>query len=354
MLSFVCVTRVFADVCDPNDPSLLEPNLVAQPPSRVHLQKRANHRLLRFDTTIANTGDGPLIVHGQRAADGSGTQVTQEIRRANGTSCTRDVGFFPFDSTGERLRIADFAEYQLRRDDPFTGPIVARTSKSSFCLLDVEQLSGSRRSAEFFQCGDPNGTEGISVGFANVENMMAPGQSIDLDADPEHPVEPGNYFLVIVVNPTGVLLEKADAQANPGVISVSIGSRGPLVPPPRPIRTPSRPPLHTPPGAPTPTPVGPSPAPTTTRQPHPVRPPLVLPPGHEGCGGIRSNLCSPGQFCQFLENRCIIANDIGACTPMDQTCGTEVAPVCGCNGVTYQNDCQRTRGGTSRAHTGPC
>ena len=362
VLSIVAATRVFADVCNPNDPRLLKPDLVAQSPSKVRFLTRSGHRRLMFTTTIANVGDGPLVLDGQtvNGPNGSGTRVTQEIRRNNGTTCTHDVGFFPFTAGDERFRIDDFAEYQLRQDDPFSGPIVASFSKTEFCLLNIVQLRGSLRPPENFDC--ENGPRGISVGFATEEDGLAPGQSLDLDANPTDPVPPGNYFLVIVVNPNGAILEKSgDPEASVGVASIDAGGSSsiPRRPPPRPPRpTPRRPGR---PGAFTPTPApgvspGPAATPTANRPVHPVRPPIALPPGHEGCGGNKHKLCSPGEFCQFAENRCTLAEDVGICTPMN--CRPDLEhdpnPVCGCDGVTYQNDCQRQRAGISRAHKGPC
>jgi len=359
LCSIVLVTSVYAEVCDPSDPGLLKPELVAQPPSRIRLLTRPGHRQLMFTTTIANLGDGPLIVHGQ--PQGSGRAIQQELRRADGTSCTLDVGFVPFAAGGAGFQLDDFAEYQLRRDDPFTGPIVARSTKTVSCLLNRLPLRGSLRAAERFDCSNPNGDRGISVGFAHSEDGLAPGQSLDLDTDSENPVPPGNYFLVIVVNPDGVLLEKTDeARATAGVVSIAVsgGLRSPHQPRPRPTlkrRTPPVIPDRASPLPATPTPTVPAvPTPTPARGLHPGRPPISLPPGHEGCGGHHGKICSAGEFCEFLENRCTIARDIGVCTPLGGVCSPETAPVCGCNGVTYPSDCERRRAGVSAAHRGPC
>lgn len=355
MLSIALVTRAFADVCDPNDRRLLKPDLVAEAPSKVRLRTLGGQHQLMFTATIDNVGDGPLIVTGESVdgPNGSGTQVTQEIRRSNGTTCTHPVGFFPFTSEDEGFHIDRFAEYQLRRDDPVTGPIIARYNKTAFCLLNVVQLRGAQRPADFFDCD--GGPQGISVGFGNEEDGLAPGQSINLD-DPAIPA--GEYFLVIVVNPDGRILEKSgNTSTDAGVASVAIGGRSHIPRGPRP--RPTRRPVHgTPSPVPTPTatlaPVAPTATPTSSRPVHPTRPPISLPPGHEGCGGNKGKICSTGEFCQFAENRCGLAQDVGICTPMNQVCAPQVAPVCGCDGVTYQNDCQRQRAGVSAAHHGPC
>ncbi len=364
VLSIVCATSALADVCNPNDLTLLKPDLVAEAPSKIRLLTRGRVRELLFTTTIDNVGDGPLVLDGQTVsgAQGAGTRVTQIVRRTNGTTCTHDVGFFPFGDGEERFHIDDFAEYQLRLDDPFTGPIVARFSKTEFCLLNIVQLRGSRRAPDFFDCDE--GPMGISVGFANEEDSQAPGQALNLDANPITPVPAGDYFLVIVVNPNGAILEKtSNTPADAGVASVAVGGHSQLPRAPRP--RPTRRPVHNPqPGSPTPTPslppgstpprtpIPPTPTPTLTRPVHPGV--IVLPPGHEGCGGNKNKICSSGEFCQFPENRCGLVGDTGICTPMSVICDPTAAAVCGCDGVTYRNDCERQRAGTSRAHQGPC
>lgn len=347
VLSVVFAAGAFAAVCDPNDGSLLKPDLVAQAPSQVRVLTRGLHQQLTFTTTVANVGDGPLVLGGGTISGptGFGFQVTQEIQRADGTTCTHVVGFFPYRGEGGAFRIDDFAEYQLRQDDPFTGPIVASFSKAAFCFRNSVQLRGAPRAQEEFNCSD--GSEGISVGFADEEL----GQLLNLDA-----VAPGEYFLVIVVNPNGAILEKSsDTAEDAGVASVVVG-RSHLLSGPRP--QPTRRPVHgQPPPASTPTPPS-APPPTATpasgRPVHPSRPSMSLPHGHEGCGGHQGKSCSAGDFCEFAENRCGIAWEIGVCTPMPQQCGPEAAPVCGCDGVTYGNDCQRQRAGVSPAHRGPC
>src|SRR5262249_6217200 len=102
-----------------------------------------------------------------------------------------------------------------------------------------------------------------------------------------------------------------------------------------------------------PTAVRPTPTPTLVPR-HPVQ---VLPPGHEGCGGFRNKQCTPGEFCEYLEGICEQASlgYTGICTAPPPSCAAVPSqPVCGCDGVTYRNDCERRRAGVSRSHKGPC
>ncbi|MEM9191380.1 MAG: hypothetical protein AAGF12_19570 [Myxococcota bacterium] len=67
--------------------------------------------------------------------------------------------------------------------------------------------------------------------------------------------------------------------------------------------------------------------------------------GEDGGSGVG---CGAGEYCQ--RDGCAIA---GTCLPIPDGCGT-LAPVCGCDGVTYLNSCEAATVGTSLASTGEC
>lgn len=71
------------------------------------------------------------------------------------------------------------------------------------------------------------------------------------------------------------------------------------------------------------------------------------------CGGIAGLPCPQGQFCKLLTGRCC-CDFMGLCAPMPQACQAVWDPVCGCDGVTYGNECDADARGVSIDHYGPC
>ena len=76
-------------------------------------------------------------------------------------------------------------------------------------------------------------------------------------------------------------------------------------------------------------------------------------PGY--CGGIAGVTCPAGQFCKYDEQAmCGFADATGTCEPTPFACPEIYAPVCGCDGQTYSNDCFANAAGTSVQHDGAC
>jgi hypothetical protein len=73
------------------------------------------------------------------------------------------------------------------------------------------------------------------------------------------------------------------------------------------------------------------------------------------CGGLLGASCSPGEFCKFAPGDfCGAADATGTCSPIPEVCGEIFAPVCACDGQTYDNACSANAAGTSVVSEGAC
>ncbi len=81
---------------------------------------------------------------------------------------------------------------------------------------------------------------------------------------------------------------------------------------------------------------------------------------HEGecaqvCGGIQGLPCPEGQLCDLPPGECGGFDLQGVCVQKPEVCPEDVFdPVCGCDGVTYSNDCFRLMAGVQLDHAGEC
>ena len=72
------------------------------------------------------------------------------------------------------------------------------------------------------------------------------------------------------------------------------------------------------------------------------------------CGGIVGIQCDAGLWCQMPSGQCGVADGAGTCVKAPEICNQIFLPVCGCNGMTYSNDCVRQAAKVSKAHDGKC
>jgi Kazal-type serine protease inhibitor domain len=72
------------------------------------------------------------------------------------------------------------------------------------------------------------------------------------------------------------------------------------------------------------------------------------------CGGGDDLKCPDGQACQFPIGQCGAANLPGNCVTVPSTCPEGGPKVCGCDGITYANECLLLKAGVREAKPGDC
>ena len=194
----------------------LLPDLRTVVPAHLNLVNEHQRDLLRFANGIANTGPGPWGMRPDPPLElaTETTTAIQEIRDSNNfykcgeqpkqvTACYNVIsehaaGTFVYHPAHNHWHIGDVALFEVRKGDPFTGPIVGGNSiKTTFCLIDWYKLDDNSKAPErvFFDCY--KGHQGISSGWVDQYHQSTSGQEVDLtgvdNAEDYYLVSTANY-----------------------------------------------------------------------------------------------------------------------------------------------------------------
>jgi len=198
----------------------LLPNLVPLRANDIYITGSGEDRQLRFETSLASIGRGPMEVRpnrqipcrpGQRGAsqimyrDVDGSKFFK--RSVDTTFKRRKAGCMVFHPTHNHWHFEASTFYALR---PVTGE-QDRTSafrKTSFCMRDSErvpaQLGTYNQPLHYGACSQDR-PMGINIGWADVYQSFLDGQSLHLGDTSKVP--DGRYCLTIRVDPKESLVE---------------------------------------------------------------------------------------------------------------------------------------------------
>ncbi|MDQ3954418.1 MAG: lysyl oxidase family protein [Actinomycetota bacterium] len=213
----------------------LLPNLVPLPTRHVQVGEyldgcdnyevveQGARRCLRYDTIVANFGQGALEMRYLVNSIATDQQLRQRIFRSDGSHRDVVADTYEVHPTHAHFHYANFAQAHLWRSDARgkrlgTKP-VRSGKKAGFCLLDIED---QRKGTKYDQPATYNDlstclpvtreetsvsqVNGLSVGWADIYGMWLTDQYIEVTG-----VRDGYYVLEIEVDPLDTVVERNDS-----------------------------------------------------------------------------------------------------------------------------------------------
>lgn len=180
----------------------LLPDIVTGVPSELLIQKVKGGGRISFTNRIANLGVGRFQV--RPVNEGGVTVAYQQLLDASDVVVDEfPVSTYEFHADHGHWHIDAVARYTLR-SGAIDGPIVAESTKVTFCLIDVERLGKRSGSRHYASCNAD--FQGITNGWADVYHRGLPGQTLSVPAFPA-----GVYYLLSLSDPLNRFTESNDS-----------------------------------------------------------------------------------------------------------------------------------------------
>lgn len=174
--------------------------------------RRNARRCLRFDTHVANGGDGPFEV--AYVVRGTRTLALQHVYLQDGSIRVREATATEFHPSHAHFHIEDFYVSGLwaTEDGEVVGSEpVALTTKNGFCPEDSKAYESQAPS--HYRCtldnrtdGGPHQIVGISPGYMDTYGYELPDQYVEITG-----IEDGEYVLQITLDPNNDFTESSEA-----------------------------------------------------------------------------------------------------------------------------------------------
>lgn len=202
------------------------PDLRSLPAFDLGLNRRGTQ--LRFAATVWNGGGGPMVVDGFRGADEDHMDAYQYFFDTEGNQTGyQHVGEFHWhEANHHHWHFEDFAGYRLLNR---SRQEVVRSKKASFCLANTDAVDYTIPAADWqpghtdlsSDCGGQDALslrQVLSNGSGDTYLQFRAGQAFPIRRLPD-----GVYFVQVLANPSGVLVEQ-DETNNSSLRKVRIGT----------------------------------------------------------------------------------------------------------------------------------